>query len=176
MIHLLSLSLPLSFLHTVVPLLSSHHTCPVNQYPFSCSACLSFSLLNSTYATASQQCEEQDGGLLTIRDEVEWKMLMLYLDSLNLSHAGVWLGYTYVSPLLPLHLHHPSSQGWASQYPLIDCYFYVLHVLFVIACDWQALDFMYSFLRIHDKEQIFWSEPALRLRVALCALHVYDCI
>lgn len=106
MIHFVSLTLPLppplSFLHTVVPLLSSHHTCPVNEYPFSCSSCLSFSLLNSTHATASQRCAEQDGGLLTIRDEVEWRMLMLYLESLNLSHTGVWLGYTYVAPLLPL--------------------------------------------------------------------------
>ena len=93
--------------HAAVPLLSSTHTCPGSQYPFSCSACLSFSLLNSTHTAASQLCVERGGGLVTVEDETQWRMLLLYLESLNLSDCGVWLGYRYVY----VHINPRESQS-----------------------------------------------------------------
>ena len=83
-------------IHAVLPLLSSMHMCPVSdQYPFSCSACLSFSVHNSTYSAASQECEQQGGRLVTLQDDTEWNMLLLYLGSLNLTNCGLWVGYRY---------------------------------------------------------------------------------
>ena len=76
----------------VMPLLSSMHTCPASdQYTFSCSTCLSFSMSNSTYSAASQECEGQGGALVTVHNDLQWNMLQLYLESLNLT--GMWIGY-----------------------------------------------------------------------------------
>ena len=32
---------------------------------------------------------------MTMQEELEWEMLQLYLESLNLSTTGVWVGYRY---------------------------------------------------------------------------------
>ena len=96
----LSLSLSLShalYTNIVVPLLSSTHKCPVSShYPFSCSACLSFSDQNATQSAAAQDCSKQGGELVTLRDDTEWRILQLYLESLNLSDFAMWVGYRYV--------------------------------------------------------------------------------
>ena len=83
--------------NTVVPLVSLVHECPVStHYPFACSACLWFSEYNSTQTAASQECQVQGGALLTVSEELEWEMLQLYLESLNLTTTRVWLGYRYI--------------------------------------------------------------------------------